>query len=117
MLLSNIQNIPMNNQLINPFLFVLLFVLVLVTLFGICYIYITSKSKERLALIERGMDPNLARSNFWAQAGIIGGGAALGLIAGDKMPGGYGPLIAIILAGAGIVIYNIISRNKARPIK
>jgi outer membrane lipoprotein SlyB len=78
------------------------------------YLYIKAKSKERLALIERGMDPNLANGDFWAQIGIIGGGAALGLIVGDKIPGGYGPLVAIILAGAGSLIYNINVKNKAR---
>jgi hypothetical protein len=91
-----------------------LVVLVLLTIFGIMYLYITAKSKERLALIEKGMDPNLANSDFWVQVGIIGGGAALGLIAGDKIPGGYGPLMAIIFAGAGLIIYNIIGKNKAR---
>lgn len=96
---------------------VLLFVLVLLTIFGIAYFYIASKSKERLALIEKGMDPNLAKSDFWTQMGIIGGGAAFGLIAGDKVPGGYGPLVAIFVAGAGLVVYNIIVRNKARRSK
>ena len=104
----------MNNQFVNPFFFVLVIVLILLTLFGIVYIYVTAKSKERLALIEKGMDPNLANTDFWTQAGIIGGCAAFGLIAGDKIPGGYGPLIAIILAGAGLVIYNITRKNKAK---
>lgn len=96
---------------------VLLIVLVLLTIFGIAYLYITSKSKERLALIERGMDPNLANSDFWVQIGIIGGGAAFGLIAGDKIPGGYGPLMAIIFAGGGLIVYNILAKNKARRSK
>lgn len=104
----------MNNNPVNPFLLVLVVILVLLTLFGIVYIYITAKSKERLALIERGMDPNLAKSDFWTQVGIIGGGAALGLILGDKIPGGYGPLVAIILAGGGVAVYNIIRNNRAR---
>jgi len=107
----------MNTQNGNPAFFamvLLLIVLVLITIFGILYLYITSKTKERLALIERGMDPNLAKSDFWVQIGIIGGGAALGLILGDKIPGGYGPLVAIILAGGGSVAYNIIAKNKAR---
>jgi len=82
--------------------------------FGIAYLYITSKTKERLALIEKGMDPNLARSDFWLQVGIIAGGAAFGLIAGDLMPGKYGPLVAIFFAGAGLVLYNIIKKNKSR---
>ncbi len=104
----------MNNQFVSPFFFVLLIVLVLLTIFGIVYLYVTSKSKERLALIEKGMDPNLAKSDFWIQVGIIGGGAALGLIAGDVMPGKYGPLVAILFAGAGLVVYNIIRKSQAR---
>jgi hypothetical protein len=60
------------------------------------------------------MDPNLAKSDFWAQVGIISGGAALGLIAGDMIPGEYGPLVAILFAGAGLVIYNIIRKSKVR---
>jgi len=104
----------MNTQSLSSVFFLLLIVLVLLTIFGIMYLYITSKSKERLALIEKGMDPNLANSDFWVQIGIIGGGAALGLIAGDKIPGGYGPLMAIILAGAGLIIYNVIVKSKAR---
>lgn len=94
--------------------FVLLVVLVLLTIFGICYLFITSKHKERLALIEKGMDPNLANNDFWTQVGVIGGGASLGLIAGDKIPGGYGPLVAILFAGAAIVIYNILKRKNRR---
>ena len=94
-----------------------LVVLVLLTIFGILYLYITAKSKERLALIEKGMDPNLANSDFWVQVGIIGGGAALGLIAGDKIPGGYGPLMALIFAGGGLIVYNVVAKSKARRSK
>ena len=107
----------MNTQNNNPAFFamvLLLIVLVLITIFGIMYLHITSKSKERLALIENGMDPNLARSDFWAQIGIIAGGAALGLIGGDKLPGGYGPLLSIILAGVGSVAYNVVMKRRAR---
>ena len=46
------------------------------TIFGILYVFFTTRNKERLALIEKGMDPNLASSDFWIQVGIIGGGAA-----------------------------------------
>lgn len=61
-----------------------------------------------MALIEQGMNPNLARSDFWLQVGIIGGGVAAGLIIGDIIPHStYGPLFAILFAGAGLAIYNI----------
>lgn len=104
----------MNNSSLSSFFFILLVILVLLTIFGIAYIYFTARTKERLALIEKGMDPNLAKSDFWLQVGIIAGGSALGLIIGDIIPGEYGPLVAIIFAGAGLVFYNVIRKNKAR---
>ena len=104
----------MQNQFVGSFFIVLLIILVLLTIFGIAWLYITSRTKERLALIEKGMDPNLAKSDFWVQVGIIGAGAAAGLIAGDLLPGKYGPLVAFVFAGGGLVIYNIIRKNKAR---
>jgi len=96
---------------------VLLVVLVLVTIFGIAYVSITSKTKIRLALIEKGMDPNLARSDFWIQVGVIAAGFCLGLIIGDLLPyklGTYGPLLGFVFAGAGLVAYNIIKNKKAK---
>ena len=99
-------------NVMGTFFMVLLFILVLLTIAAIFYFYIASKTKERLALIEKGMDPNLARGDFLTQVAIIGGGFAFGLIAGDKIPGGYGPLIGIILAAVGVVTYNIIKRRK-----
>jgi len=104
----------MQNQFVGSFFIVLLIILVLLTIFGIAWLYITSRTKERLALIEKGMDPNLAKSDFWVQVGIIGAGAAAGLITGDILPGKYGPLVAFVFAGGGLVIYNIIRKNKAR---
>ena len=111
---QNLKTHKMNNPSLSSFFFILLIILVLLTVFGIAYLYITSKTKERLALIEKGMDPNLARSDFWIQVGIITGGAAFGLMTGDVIPGGFGPLVAIFFAGAGLVLYNIIRKNKAR---
>lgn len=100
---------------ISAFFIVLLFILVLLTITGIVYLYINAKTKERLALIEKGMDPNLAKSDFLTQIGIIGAGLAAGLILGDNLPTkyGYGPLVGIIVAGVSITCYNIYKRNKA----
>jgi hypothetical protein len=101
--------------MIPPLLFVLIIVLVLMSIVAIFYLYINAKNRERLALIEKGMDPNLARSDFWPQVGIMGGGIAAGLIVGDLIPGStYGPLIAILFAGAGLVIYNVLRKSKMR---
>ncbi len=96
------------------FIIVLLFILVLLTVVGIFYLYIKSKTQERLALIEKGMDPNLARSDFLTQVAIIGGGFATGLIAGDKFAGGYGPLLGILIAAVALVIFTLYKRNKSQ---
>jgi uncharacterized membrane protein len=97
-------------------LYVLLIVLALLTVFGIFYLYFSSNNKERMALIEKGMDPNLARSDFWVQIGIIAAGASSGLILGGYLPTkfGYGPPIAIMFAGIGLVVYNIYRKSKTR---
>ena len=102
----------MNNNFVSPILMVLVVVLVLLSIVAIFYLYITARNRERMALIEKGMDPNLARSDFWPQVGIIGGGIALGLMVGDWIPGGYGPLLGALFAGVGLVVYNMIKRSR-----
>ena len=102
----------MQNNFLSPLLFVLVIVLVLMSIVAIFYLYITAKNRERLALIEKGMNPNLSRSDFWPQIGIIGGGIGFGLMAGDFRGGTYGPLLAILFAGAGLVIYNVLRKSK-----
>jgi hypothetical protein len=105
----------MQSNFLSPLLFILVIVFILLSIVAIFYLYISAKNRERLALIERGMNPNLARSDFWPQVGIIAGGSAAGLIIGDLLPRStYGPLVAIVFAGAGLVIYNVIRRSKMR---
>jgi len=96
------------------FVFILLIILMLLTIYGTVYLYISSKSRERLALIEKGIDPNLAQTDFWIQAAIIGAGSALGLIIANILPGSYGPLAAIIFAGAGLTAYNLLCKSKTK---
>ena len=104
----------MNNNL-SPFLLVLVLVLFLLSVVAIFYLYITAKNRERMALIEKGMDPNLSRSDFLTQVGVIGGGVATGLIVGDLLPHStYGPLFGIMFAGAGLIGYNVWKRRRNR---
>lgn len=111
--------ITMQNNFLSPVLFILIIVLILLSIVAIFYLYITAKNRERLALIEKGMDPNLSRSDFWIQVGIIAGGIGAGLIVGDFLPTkfGYGPLIGIMFAGAGLVIYNVMRKSKFKDVK
>ncbi|HUQ96875.1 MAG TPA: DUF6249 domain-containing protein [Chitinophagaceae bacterium] len=102
----------MQPNFLSPLLFILVLVLILLSIVAIFYLYITAKNRERLALIEKGMNPNLSRSDFLTQVGVIGGGIGLGLIVGDLLPHStYGPLFAIIFAGAGLVLYNYLKRS------
>lgn len=99
---------------LSGFLIVLLIVLVLLTIVGIFYLYINAKSKERLALIERGMDPNLARSDFLTQVAIIGGGFATGLIVADKIGSNAGPLVGIMVAAVALVVFTVYKRKRSQ---
>ena len=98
----------MENTFFSSTLFFLIVVLVLATIFGIFYLYFTSRSRERLALIEQGMDPNLANSDFWVIVALIAVGMAGGLIIADLIPGGYGPLMGFVVAGINILVYHFV---------
>ncbi|MEO6405805.1 MAG: hypothetical protein ABIY51_09105 [Ferruginibacter sp.] len=104
----------MQNNFLSPILFVLVIVFVLLSIVAIFYLYITAKNRERLALIEKGMNPNLARGDFWSQVAIIGAGVCLGLMGSDLIGSNYGPLMGILFAGIGLVIYNVIRQSKMR---
>jgi hypothetical protein len=105
----------MQNNFLSPFLFVLVVVLVLMSIVAIFYLYITAKNRERLALIAKGLDPNLSRSDFLPQVGIIVAGVGTGLMVGDLVKGGaYGPLMGMLFAGAGLVVYHVMRKSKMR---
>ena len=92
-------------------LLVLSFALLLVSVVAIFYLHITAKNRERLALIEKGMNPNLANSTFWSQVGIITGGFFGGMMIDEKLDLRFGPLMGLLFAGAGLVIFHVISRR------
>ena len=106
----------MQNNFLSPLLAVLVIALVLLSIVAIFYLYLTAKNRERLALIEKGMNPNLANSDFWPRVGIIGGGISTGLIVGDiafkGAGGGYGPLMGIAFAGVGLIVFNLLRKSK-----
>lgn len=53
--------------------------------FGVWYIYITSRNKERMSLIEKGANPELFKSNStfpFFKLGLFLIGVAIGILAG-----------------------------------
>jgi hypothetical protein len=97
-------------------------------IFGVIYVIIAARNKERLALIEKGIDASIFernrkpidRKNSVLMFGILFIGLSIGSIAGailhnmDVMPAPV-PFFAMILLFGGIsllVYYYIISKKK-----
>lgn len=88
------------------------------TIFGIFYLYFTSRTRERLALIERGMDPNTfkpRRANL--KYGLVIFSVVFGMTLGDfigREPFGYpiGVPLGIMLGGLSLIVYYFISNKR-----
>ncbi len=98
-----------------PPLFVLtLAVLFCGTAFGIAYLYFTARTRERLALIAKGLDPNTfrpRRTNL--KYGLLISSVVLGMLVGDligREPFGYpiGVPLGVILGGVSLIAYYFI---------
>jgi hypothetical protein len=84
------------------------------TVFGIAYLYFTARTRERLALIAKGMDPNTfrpRRTNL--KYGMLIASVVLGTLIGDligRKPFGYsiGVPLGAILGGISLVVYYFI---------
>jgi hypothetical protein len=106
------------------------FIALFATIFGIMYVYYTTRHKERLALIEKGADASLfntgkeaARWNFnWGKLtlkiGMLFMGVALGVIVGAMMSnaGILGedanyPAAIFFFGGLSLVLFYVIDRK------
>ncbi|MDF7814740.1 DUF6249 domain-containing protein [Hymenobacter sp. YC55] len=112
----------------SPLIAVTLTLLLCSTVFGVAYLYFTARTRERLALIARGMDPNTfrpRRTNL--KFGMLVSSVVLGTLLGDligRQPFGYpiGVPLAAFLGGISLIVYYFIidkrlnSRDKANGI-
>ncbi|MDB5262673.1 MAG: rane protein [Adhaeribacter sp.] len=83
------------------------------TIFGIFYLYFTSRTRERLALIQSGLDPNTfkpRRTNL--KYGMVIFSVVLGMVLGDVMGrvNGYaiGVPLGIMLGALSLILYYFI---------
>jgi hypothetical protein len=106
------------------------FIALFATVFGIMYVFYTTRHKERLALIEKGADASLFNtgkegsgklfnwSKFTLKIGMLAMGIAIGIIAGailsnvgvldeDAM---YGAMI-FFFGGLSLVLFYVIDRR------
>ena len=99
---------------VSPLIAVILTLLLCATVFGIAYLYFTARSRERLALIARGMDPNTfrpRRTNL--KYGLLVSSVVLGMLVGDfigREPFGYpiGLPLGALLGGLSLIVYYFI---------
>ncbi|PSR55615.1 hypothetical protein AHMF7605_19940 [Adhaeribacter arboris] len=94
-----------------PVLIVIVAILFFGTIFGICYLYFTSRTRERLALVERGLDPNFFRPRRTAlKYGMVIFSVVLGMTLGDLIPFRYpvGVPLGVMLGGLSLIVYYFI---------
>lgn len=104
----------MENSFLGSTLFIFLIILVLITIFGIFYLFFTTRNKERMALIEKGMNPNLVNSDFWLIVALIAVGMPLGLLFSDWTASVGGPLWGFLFAGINIIVYYYIKSRRSK---
>lgn len=107
------------------------FIAFFATVFGILYLFYTTRHKERLALIEKGADASLFNtgkegsktlinwSKFTLKIGMLLMGIAIGIIAGATLSNlgimnedaTYSSMI-LLFGGLSLVLFYLIDRNK-----
>ena len=107
------------NTLFNSFTLLIVALLFFGTIFGVAYLYFTARTRERLALIERGMDPNTfkaRRANL--KYGMVIVAVVSGTLLGDLFgpePFGFsiGVPLGVLLGGLSLIIYYLIINRQA----
>ncbi len=95
------------------------------SVFGILYIYITARNRERMSMIDKGVDPSIFTakrnySNMTLKFGMLLVGVALGILVGSlideytTLPEEVGYFSMIFLFGGLALIANSIMENKKK---
>lgn len=92
--------------------------------FGILYVYYTTRNKERMSMIENGVDPSIfvntkkRLTNFTLKFGMLFIGVALGVLCGafideyTSLPEGVGYVSMIFLFGGAALVWNSVLEQK-----
>ena len=105
-------------------------IVLFISMFGILYVLINSRHRQRMAMIEKGLDLNAGSPvevHKPLRNGMVMAGAGLGLFLGylmDTYMPGYGPdgdmgdtplpyfMMILLCSGAALIVYHIIVRRK-----
>ena len=109
----------------------IVFISLFIVVFGICYLYFTSRHKERLALIEKDKDVSVfysskrtpSSANVWRNVilnlALVSIGVGLGILLGSFLNTIVGlpeevafPASIFLLAGAGLLTGFFITKKK-----
>ncbi|HDO06604.1 MAG TPA: hypothetical protein ENG85_02870 [Bacteroidetes bacterium] len=99
--------------------------IVFATIFGIVYVFLTTRNKERLSLIEKGADASLFNSNrkfFWKNftlsSGMLLVGIGIGIMIGALLSKSIPleesiayPMSIFTFAGLSLIIYYFVARK------
>ena len=96
------------------------------SIFGVLYVFFTTRNKERLAMIEKGADPEIfakRKSRMGIKIGLLSMGIALGILFG-QMIGHFTimdiePAVAsmiFLFAGLGLVVEHYLAKKEAAKI-
>lgn len=93
-------------------------------MFGSLFVYLTTRNRERLAMIEKGMDPRTFKpkfSRFGIKIGLLSAGIALGMLIGNflyhitKMHFDIAMFSMIFLfGGLGLVLDHFLARKESK---
>ncbi len=103
--------------------------IVFATMFGIVYVFLTTRNKERIALIEKGADASLFNTNrkynwknFVLSSGMLLVGISLGIMVGSILTksiqlekGVAYPMSIFFFAGLSLIIYFFVARKLDGP--
>ena len=105
---------------------ILITTVVFATIFGIIYIIVTARNKERMALIEKGADPKLFESVKKTSTGgilkwgllLVGIGlgtfSAMLLVQAGLEEGAY-PAMICLFGGAGLIVAHRMEQKSETP--
>ncbi|MDX2359570.1 MAG: hypothetical protein QNK23_02110 [Crocinitomicaceae bacterium] len=93
-------------------------------IFGVLYVFFTTRNKERLSMIEKGADPSLfaARRTRWGiKIGLTSIGIALGVLMSQMIvhlttmdEGAATSSMILLWAGAGLVLEHFLSKKEQK---
>lgn len=100
---------------LSTFVILVLAVLFFGTIFGIFYLYFTSRTRERLAIIQSGLDPNMfkpRRNNL--KYGMVIFSVVFGMVVGDLIPFRYaiGVPLGVMLGALSLIVYYFIIEKR-----